>query len=61
MKDTIHDCYVSIFDRRPTQDEIDDIFESLPADIINITTLWGPNDTEFRDKVHVWLKENRKI
>lgn len=60
MKDTINDCYVDIFDRKPTQDEIDDIFDSLPTEIVNIAISWGSNDTEFREKVYKWLKENKE-
>ncbi|MNJ90014.1 hypothetical protein D3C87_76050 [compost metagenome] len=58
MRDTINDCFVDIENIRPTQEQIDLIIKLLPIDIKNIAELWGQYDTEFREKVYAWLKDN---
>ncbi|MDF2534289.1 MAG: hypothetical protein K0R18_446 [Bacillales bacterium] len=61
MKNTINDCFVDIIGEKPSQNQIDDIIDSIPLDIMNLAIQWGPNDTEFREKVFAWMKENIEI
>lgn len=58
MKDTIHDCFVDIENVKPNEKQLDSIIKSLPIEIKNLAEVWGPYDTEFREKVFSWLKEN---
>lgn len=61
MNDTIHDCYVNVYGKKPSGMELMDIITRLPDDIILLAAQWGPNDTEFRERVFVWLKEQKEL
>lgn len=58
MNDSIHDCYVSVVGKVPTEEQIQSIFNQLPNDIKHLADQWGWNDTEVGDKVYVWIRDN---
>jgi uncharacterized protein YneF (UPF0154 family) len=60
MKDTINDCYVDLFGKRPSEDKIVQIYEQLSSDIKLLADQWGWNDTEVGDMVYKWIKENKE-
>lgn len=57
MNDMIHDCYVSITGKKPTNEQVIELGKKLPKPIVGLFFLWGPNDSEFRNKTYQWLKD----
>lgn len=59
MRDVIHDCLVDLFPRlEPTDERITAVADGLPQNVKTLAAEWGWNDTEVRDKVFVWIREN---
>jgi hypothetical protein len=57
MKDTINDCFVDVYNRRPFAIEIEHIQKHMPKEIKILAEQWGWNDTEVRDKIYRFIKE----
>lgn len=55
LKITIHDCYVDVYNKKPTESEIENIFNHLPKKIINLADEWGGFDTEVREMTYEWI------
>jgi len=54
---SFHDCVYEVNQVSHTDDELRDIFLSLPDDMIGTAYSWGLSDTVFRDSVYVYLRE----
>lgn len=55
---TVHDCYVDIYDKEPSINEINSIVSKLPQNIVALANTWGGSDTEVREKIYEWLMKN---
>lgn len=55
---TVHDCYVDIYDKEPSMNEINSIVSKLPQNIVSLANTWGSSDTEVRGKIYEWLMKN---
>ncbi|GAB6443351.1 hypothetical protein bcgnr5369_08490 [Bacillus cereus] len=53
MEDAIHDCYVSVTGKIPTEEQITTIETLLPTRVKHLAYEWSWNDTEVRDKIYV--------
>jgi hypothetical protein len=54
--DSMHDVIFEVRRIKPTNEEIQTIWDSLPDDIRGTALEWGCSDTVFRDKMYEWLK-----
>lgn len=63
LKTTINDCYVNVYNKKPTESEIENIFNHLPKKIINLADEWGGFDTEVREMIYEWIlsKKNNEV
>lgn len=52
---TIHDCYIDVYNKNPTESEIENIFNNLPKKVINLADEWGGFDTEVREMTYEWI------
>lgn len=57
--DTIHDCFVNVMGKVPTDKQVETIFNMLPDRIKYLADEWGWNDTEVGDAVCVWIRTNK--
>lgn len=53
----MHDCIVHVTGRRPTQEEMEKLFLSLPEDMKGEAREWGMWDTLWRDNFIDWLEK----
>lgn len=58
MEDTIHDCYVSVAGKVPSNELIEAIYNRLPDHTKQLAARWDWNDTEVRDGVYRWIRDN---
>jgi hypothetical protein len=58
MEDLINDCFFDIFNKKPSQLQIEQITKSIPSYIEFLAEQWGWNDTEVGDMTYKWIKEN---
>lgn len=58
LNDIVHDCYYDAKNSVPTEQKIGEIIAKIPKDIIIIGDQWGWNDTEFRDKLYIWINND---
>lgn len=56
--DAMHDVIFSVKDYKPTDEDIQNIWNKLPEDIQGTAIQWGCNDTVFRDELYEWLEQN---
>lgn len=54
----LHDVIFSVKGYKPTDEEIQKIWDSLPEYLQGEAIQWGCNDTVFRDNLYEWLEEN---
>ena len=60
--DGFHDVMVeAICNRKFTDKEVQDCFNSLPDDIKNLAYEWGSYDTVFRDKAYALIEKQLSI
>ena len=59
--DHMHDVIFEVIERKPTNEEIQRVWEELPGNIRGIATQWGTSDSVFRDNMYEWLSENLRI
>lgn len=59
MRYVIAVCYLELYFVEPTPEEILKIAKEIPEDIRRQADQWDWNDTEVRDSVYVWMKNNR--
>lgn len=57
----IHDCFVDVFNRAPTREEVYFIGRQLPKNIILLAEQWGWNDTEVGDFTYKWIEDNKEL
>jgi len=55
----INDAYVNVYDRCPTQEEINKIANNLPAYIVEEAMRWGWNDTPVGDAIFRYIQANK--
>lgn len=53
------DAYVEAGLPEPTEQEVTVLFQRLPAPTQALAVAWGTGDTEFRDAVYVFLRDNQ--
>lgn len=58
MYDQIISSYASIFNTEPSDKVVVSIGNLLPAEIKDKAKQWDWNDTEVRDEVYVWIRDN---
>ena len=56
--DHLHDCWFLVKGTKPTQKELEKLFDELPEDLQFLADEWGMNDTEFREGVIEWIQSN---
>ncbi|MEK5071780.1 hypothetical protein [Sporosarcina sp. FSL K6-1508] len=54
----IHDSFVQVLGRKPSESETNRIANELPNHIIKLAEMWGWNDTEVGDNVYLWISDN---
>jgi hypothetical protein len=54
----MHDVILEVIGRKPTNEEIQRVWEELPDHIKGIATQWGTSDSVFRDNMYEWLSKN---
>jgi hypothetical protein len=60
MVEVIHDCYLDIMDKEPTNEIIGEIAEDLTEDIKADADKWGWTDTEVADRVYQFIETEYK-
>jgi hypothetical protein len=53
----MHDVILETLDIKPTNEQIQKVWNGLPDDIQSIAIQWGTSDTVFRDNLFDWLKK----
>lgn len=56
--DSIHDVILSVKGYKPTDEEIQKIWDKLPQYLQGKAIEWGCSDTVFRDDLYEWLEKN---
>lgn len=56
--DAMHDVIFGVKGYKPTDEEIQKIWDSLPEDIQGHAITYGSNDTLFRGDLYDWLSQN---
>ena len=54
----LHDCWLHVKGVKPTQEQLENLFEDLPKDLQILDDEWGMNDTVFREGVIQWIMSN---
>jgi hypothetical protein len=54
----LHDCWFHVKGTKPTQKQLESIFDELPGDLKFLADRWGMNATEFREGVIEWMLAN---
>lgn len=57
----IHDCFISIYNKEPLDTEILDIMKFIPERILLIGEQYGYYDTEFKEKIYTYIKNNKPV
>lgn len=57
--DYMHDVIYEVLGYKPTNQQIQDIWDKLPDEIQGTAIQWGTSDTVFRDELYLWLRENK--
>ena len=52
----MHDVILDVLDIKPTNDQIQKIWNGLPDDIQGTAIQWGTSDSVFRDNLYEWLE-----
>ncbi|MFT4448707.1 hypothetical protein ACMXZI_15520 [Bacillus subtilis] len=55
--DQIFDCYYDYYGKKLAPSSVVKIHKHLPKDIHLLAEEWGWNDTEVREKIYKWLRE----
>ena len=60
--DHLHDCWFTVYESKPSRDELEEMFKSLPESLQALAYEWGCNDTVFREKLieHLYDKRENK-
>jgi len=58
MENTINDCYVDIIGKKPSNEQINVIYNLLPQHIKDDANKWGWSDTVVGDNVCIWISDN---
>lgn len=58
--ESVADCYYDILNESLTTKRFHYIETVLPEEINQLAEYWGWNDTEVRDKVFVWVNDNKE-
>jgi hypothetical protein len=57
----MHDVIYEVLGIKPTNDQIQNVWDKLPEDIQGNAIQWGTSDTVFRDDLYEWLEENKLV
>jgi len=58
--DAMYDVIFGVKGFQPTNDQIQEIWDSLPEHIKGTALQWGCSDSVFRDNMYEWLEKNYK-
>lgn len=58
MENTINDCYVDVLGKKPSNEQINVIYNLLPQHIKDDANKWGWSDTVVGDNVCIWIRDN---
>lgn len=58
--DHLHDCWFHVYNTKPTREQLEKMFDSLPDRLQILAEEWGCNDTVFRDDLIEHLQNNLK-
>lgn len=61
MNNTIHDCLYDVMGSVPNEELMAKVIKLLPSEILLVAEQWGGYDTLFRDKVFVWIRDNKEL
>lgn len=59
METELHDCYVDAFGEIVSTEFIRELYLQVPLDIKQLAVQWGWDDSDVRDKLYVWMKEEK--
>jgi len=51
----LHDTVYDLTGIKYTDSELQTVWDALPKDIQHFAVMWGTNDTEVREKIHIHL------
>lgn len=57
--DAMHDVIYEVLGVVPTNEKIQEIWDSLPDHIQGTAIQWGTDDTVFRDELYVHLRDSK--
>lgn len=58
--DNMHDVIADVIDSKPSDEEIQLIWDGLPDNVKSLAIQWGTSDTVFRDKLYLHLENDYK-
>ena len=58
MENTINDCYVEVLGKKPSNEQVNVIYNLLPQYIKDDANKWGWSDTVVGDNVCIWIIDN---
>ncbi|MBM7693800.1 hypothetical protein JOC77_003244 [Peribacillus deserti] len=58
MIELIHECFIDALGMPPSDEQINNVTNNMPAELVSLAERLGENDKEVRDQVYVWLNEN---
>ncbi len=55
---SFHDAVFEATNIHYTDEELKELFFSLPDNLMDMAHCWGLSDTVFRDEVYIWITTN---
>lgn len=57
----MHDTIIDATHKHLNQEEILEVIQIIPEEILNAAISWGFNDTDFRQQLYQWVIENKTM
>ena len=55
----LHDCWFHVYETKPTREQLEEMFDSLPDSMQILAEEWGCNDTVFREDLIDYLEPQK--
>lgn len=55
----LHDCWFHVYETKPTREQLEEMFDSLPDGMQILAEEWGCNDTVFREDLIDYLESQK--
>jgi len=55
----LHDCWFHVYETKPTREQLEEMFDSLPDSMQILAEEWGCNDTVFREDLIDYLESQK--